>query len=103
MDVNRTAWMSECPTCTTLADAVEAAIDVPHAEFIALETHLVDDHLARIPDYDEQCANCVEWRMSAGDPAGSLSAGQPAWVLPYLGFHDLRHRAGHLVRPLARS
>jgi len=94
--------MRDCATCTTLADAAEAAAGMPYAEIAGLEHHLVEAHLAQLPGYDDECANCVEWRAITGDPGNSLGKQFGGHVVPILGREDLLHRAGHLIRPLAR-
>ena len=103
MDLNRPSWMRDCATCTTLADAVDAAAGMPYAELGELEQHLVEAHLAQLPPYDETCPNCVEWMAIQGDPGESLARRYGGRVVPILGHEDLLHRAGHLVQPLAHS
>ncbi|GAA2001467.1 hypothetical protein [Catenulispora subtropica] len=64
-------WMADCPGCAALITAVtQATAARPHGEIEAVRDHLVDAHLARIPDYVEDCANCQEWRALAASPEG---------------------------------
>lgn len=92
-------WMEGCPVCVTLiARLTRATAARPHAEIEALRDHLVDAHLAQIPDYVEDCANCQEWRALAASPDGLKPK-----IVPVLGREDLLHRAGHLFLPYAPS
>jgi hypothetical protein len=93
-------WMSKCGTCGQLLAAVRAA-ELPLAESEALTGHLIDAHLAQVPAYDPECANCAEWAAIVGDPDGGLADTYGARVVPMLGREDLRHRAAHLVRSVA--
>jgi hypothetical protein len=89
--------MRECEACVALVGAFDAAAGPDSVEafagaFHAAREHLVDEHLAELPGYDEDCANCLEWRVLATDPVGIAPR-----VVPVLGREDLLHRAGHLL------
>jgi hypothetical protein len=92
-------WMAACPDCLRLLQALREA-GYPTGglgEFEMVISHLVDAHLADLPDYDETCSNCQEWQMSAGDPTSGL----PLTAVVALGREDLKHRAGHLLATLS--
>ena len=92
-------WMQDCPGCATLIAAVtQATAARAHAEIEAVRDHLVDAHLARIPGYVQDCANCQEWMALAARPDGLKPK-----IVPVLGREDLLHRAGHLFLPYAPS
>ena len=98
--MTRPQWMTSCPTCRELVAAFDAAAadDGPGealAEWEQARAHVVHEHLADLPDYDPECANCLEWKATSGDPAGAL----PPHMLPVLGREDLLHRAGHAILP----
>jgi hypothetical protein len=99
MAATRTDWMRECAECTQLLDALDAADHPALRQWEEVRSHLVEEHLALLPGYDDDCANCQEWKALAGDP-GDL---KPA-IVPVLGREDLLHRAGHLLyaTPTAR-
>lgn len=91
--VTMTDWMKGCPRCVVLVAALNAApAQHPVAEIENLREHLVEVHLARIPGYAPECANCCEWQVLAARPGGL----EPS-VVPILGREDLLHRAGHLL------
>lgn len=86
-------WARECGLCFRMLLQLLALPRMDEWEMLV--DHLVDEHLAAIPGYVENCSNCMEWKATAGDPADSL----PLGVLPLLGRYDLTHRAGHLLTP----
>lgn len=90
-------WMNQCAVCEQLLAELKSADDPPLAEHAHLTAHLVAEHLDRIPGYQADCANCVEWRAITGDPGDGLSQQYGPAVVPMLGREDLLHRAGHLV------
>ena len=98
--MTRPEWMTTCRTCSQLvalfddaagAEGPEGAL----AEWEQARTHIVLEHLAELPDYDPECPNCQEWKLTAGDLAGTL----PISIIPVLGHEDLLHRAGHAILP----
>lgn len=91
-------WAKECSVCFRML--LQLLVLPQFDEWETLVDHLVDEHLAAVPGYVDDCPNCIEWRISAGDPDESL----PPAVLPMLGRIDLKHRAGHLLTtPMIRE
>lgn len=84
-------WMRNCGECAKRVEALETTPD-PHPlkEFEAVREHLVEAHLALLPGYFTDCANCQEW-VALGPDAS------PPSIVPVLGREALLHRAGHLL------
>ncbi|MFL6115192.1 MAG: hypothetical protein ACJ786_28160 [Catenulispora sp.] len=91
--VTTTDWMNDCPRCVALVAPLHASpAQHPIGEIENLREHLVDAHLARVPGYAADCANCCEWQALAARPDGLGPR-----LVPVLGREDLLHRAGHLL------
>lgn len=100
-----TEWMRQCPECVNLVEALnETDLKLTGPILRAWEEvrrHLVAEHLALLPGYFEDCANCQEWAaLAAGEGDDRF-----ARVAVVLGQEDLLHRAGHLLYevPAARG
>ncbi|QKZ18844.1 hypothetical protein [Streptomyces chartreusis] len=93
-------WMRECAVCLELVAPLGSA-EPGTGELRQLEearVHLVDAHLAVLPGYADDCANCGEWKALAAHPDDLALT-----VIPVLGREDLLHRAGHLIYPVFGS
>lgn len=90
-------WMRKCPTCVERVKALVSALEAfpkmgSLRAFEDVRSHLVEEHLALLPDYADDCPNCQEWKVFAANPGD-----MPSRVIPVLGREDLLHRAGHLL------
>ncbi|OLE24580.1 MAG: hypothetical protein AUG49_13065 [Catenulispora sp. 13_1_20CM_3_70_7] len=91
--VTTTDWMNDCPRCVALVAALNASpAQHPIGDIENLREHLVEAHLARVPGYAADCANCGEWQALAARPDGLGPR-----LAPVLGREDLLHRTGHLL------
>lgn len=86
-------WMRECNTCLDLVDALNQTELDAHMALVRsweeVRVHLVEEHVALLPEYAESCANCQEWKVMVGamdSPASEILAREV-----------LLHRAGHLL------
>jgi hypothetical protein len=106
-------WADDCPACRqyaaefdrhscTPATAAQAArshrpaLNLQLVEaWERLRVHWVDEHPDRVPAFQIDCANCVEWKATLADP--SYRAGTLAQAI--LSWESTLHRAGHLMSP----
>ena len=86
-------WMESCPQCQELLTQIFQPGLPPLAEFEQMRAHLVEDHLARVPAFTDDCSNCQEWKALAASDMGGIAA----QMVPVLGREELLHRAGHLL------
>lgn len=91
-------WMQDCAICLKLVERLasppQRVLELQEVE--EARVHLVNAHLAALPGYVDDCANCQEWKALAAHPDGFASA-----VVLALVREDLMHRADHLLFPAA--
>lgn len=93
-------WMRECAVRCELAVPLELTERGAGQlwQFEQARVHLVDAHLAVLPSYADDCANCQEWKALAAHPEDLAMS-----VVPVLGREALLHRAAHLISSGSRS